>query len=120
MAQRRGRTDGRTDGKSPHSTGLRPLSGPLPKKKRKSGKKEVRKKGQEDKIRKINNYTQTYKGKTVLKEGKDGRTVGVKEARREGRKEAKKQVRIHDGISHVRWAGALMEVRSLFGLNSAV
>ena len=24
------RTDGRTDGKSPHSTGLRPLSGPLP------------------------------------------------------------------------------------------
>ena len=31
-----------------------------------------------------------------------------------------KQVRIHDGISHVHWAGALMEVRSLFGLNSAV
>ena len=30
------------------------------------------------------------------------------------------QVRIHDGFSHVRWAGALMEVRSLFGLNSAV
>ena len=27
-----GRTDGRTYGKSPHSTGLRPLSGPLPKK----------------------------------------------------------------------------------------
>ena len=26
------------------------------------------------------------------------------------------QVRIHDSISHVRWAGALMEVRSLFGL----
>ena len=26
------RTDGRTDGKSPHSTGLRPLPGPLPKK----------------------------------------------------------------------------------------
>ena len=26
------RTDGRTDGKSPYSTGLRPLSGPLPKK----------------------------------------------------------------------------------------
>ena len=25
-------TDGRTDGKSPHSTGLRPLLGPLPKK----------------------------------------------------------------------------------------
>jgi len=32
----------------------------------------------------------------------------------------KKQVRIHDSISHLRWAGALMEVRSLFGLNSAV
>ena len=32
MAQRGGdrRTDGRTDGKSPHSTGLCPLSGPLP------------------------------------------------------------------------------------------
>ena len=29
------------------------------------------------------------------------------------------QVRMHDGISHVRWAGALMEVRSLFGLSSA-
>ena len=29
-----------------------------------------------------------------------------------------KQVRIHDRISHVRWAGALMEVRSFFGLNS--
>ena len=25
-----GRTNGQTDGKSPHSTGLRPLSGPLP------------------------------------------------------------------------------------------
>ena len=32
----------------------------------------------------------------------------------------RKQVCIHDSISHVRWAGALMEVRSLFGLNSAV
>ena len=31
-----------------------------------------------------------------------------------------KQVRIHDSISDVRWAGALMEVRSLFGLNFAV
>ena len=31
-----------------------------------------------------------------------------------------KQVRILNRISHVRWAGALMEVRSLFGLNSAV
>ena len=31
-----------------------------------------------------------------------------------------KQVRLHDGISQVRWAVALMEVRSLFGLNSAV
>ena len=31
-----GRTDVRTDGKSPHSTGLRPLSGPLPKKKEKN------------------------------------------------------------------------------------
>ena len=31
-----GRTDGRTYGISPHSTGLRPLSGPLPKKNRKS------------------------------------------------------------------------------------
>ena len=28
------RTDGWTDGISPHSTGLRPLSGPLPKKKK--------------------------------------------------------------------------------------
>ena len=28
-----------------------------------------------------------------------------------------KQVRIHDSISHVRWAGPLMEVGSLFGLN---
>ena len=28
----------------------------------------------------------------------------------------KKQVRMHKSISHVRWAGALMEVRSLFGL----
>ena len=27
-----GRTDERTDGNSPHSTGLRPLPGPLPKK----------------------------------------------------------------------------------------
>ena len=32
----------------------------------------------------------------------------------------KKQVRIHDSISHVRWAGALMEVILLFGLNFAV
>ena len=32
----------------------------------------------------------------------------------------KKQGRIHGSISHARWAGALMEVRSLFGLNSAV
>ena len=32
----------------------------------------------------------------------------------------KKQVRMHKSISHVRWAGALMEVRSLFGLISAV
>ena len=31
-----------------------------------------------------------------------------------------RQVHIHDNLSHVRWAGALMEVRSLFGLNSAV
>ena len=31
-----------------------------------------------------------------------------------------KQGRIHGSISHARWAGALMEVRSLFGLNSAV
>ena len=30
------------------------------------------------------------------------------------------QVRIHDSISHVRWAGALMEVRSLFGLNFTI
>ena len=30
--QMNGRTDGRTYGISPHSTGLRPLSGPLPKK----------------------------------------------------------------------------------------
>ena len=30
--QMEGCTDVRTDGKSPHSTGLRPLSGPLPKK----------------------------------------------------------------------------------------
>ena len=30
--QKDGRTDGWTDGKSPHSTGLGPLSGPLPKK----------------------------------------------------------------------------------------
>ena len=30
------------------------------------------------------------------------------------------QGRIHGSISHARWAGALMEVRSLFGLNSAV
>ena len=30
------------------------------------------------------------------------------------------QVRIHDSFSHVRWGGALMEVRSLFGLYSAV
>ena len=30
----------------------------------------------------------------------------------------RKQVRIHDRISRERWAGALMEVRSLFGLNS--
>ena len=29
------------------------------------------------------------------------------------RQKRKKQVRIHDRISHVRWAGALMEVRSL-------
>ena len=29
-----------------------------------------------------------------------------------------KQGRIHGSISHARWAGALMEVRSLFGLNS--
>ena len=29
-----GRTDGQTDGKSPHSKGLRPLSGPLPKKRK--------------------------------------------------------------------------------------
>ena len=28
------------------------------------------------------------------------------------------QGRIHDHISRERWAGALMEVRSLFGLNS--
>ena len=32
----------------------------------------------------------------------------------------KKQVRIHDIISRERWAGALMEVRSLLSLNSAV
>ena len=32
----------------------------------------------------------------------------------------REQVRIHDGISRECWAGALMEVRSLFGLNSAV
>merc|ERR1712015_325181 len=31
MSQGGGRTYGQTDGKSPHSTGLRPLSGPLPK-----------------------------------------------------------------------------------------
>ena len=31
-----------------------------------------------------------------------------------------KQVHIHDSISHVRWAGALMEVKELFGLNFAV
>ena len=36
-----------------------------------------------------------------------------------GHPAAGKQVRIHDSISHVRWVGALMEVRSLFGLNSA-
>ena len=30
------------------------------------------------------------------------------------------QGRIHDSISHVCWAGTLMEIRSLFGLNSAV
>ena len=30
-----------------------------------------------------------------------------------------KQGRIHDHISRKRWAGALMEVRSLFGMNSA-
>ena len=30
------------------------------------------------------------------------------------------QGRIHGSISHARWAGALMEVRALFGLNSAV
>ena len=30
------------------------------------------------------------------------------------------QVRIHDRTSSVRWAGALMEVRSLFGLNPAI
>ena len=29
------------------------------------------------------------------------------------------QGRIHGSISHARWAGALMEVKSLFGLNSA-
>ena len=32
----------------------------------------------------------------------------------------RKQGRIHGSISHERWAGALMEVRSLFGFNSAV
>ena len=32
----------------------------------------------------------------------------------------RKQGRIHGSISRERWAGALMEVRSLFGLNSAV
>ena len=31
-----------------------------------------------------------------------------------------KQVHIHDMFSRERWAGALMEVRSLFDLNSAV
>ena len=30
------------------------------------------------------------------------------------------QGRIHGSISRKRWAGALMEVRSLFGLNSAI
>ena len=30
------------------------------------------------------------------------------------------QGHIHGSISHARWAGALMEVRALFGLNSAV
>ena len=30
------------------------------------------------------------------------------------------QGRIHGSISHARWAGALMEVRALFGLNSAL
>ena len=30
------------------------------------------------------------------------------------------QVRIHNTFSRERWAGALLEVRSLFGLNSAV
>ena len=34
------RTNERTDGKSPHSTGLRPLSGPLPKKEGGREKKE--------------------------------------------------------------------------------
>ena len=36
----------------------------------------------------------------------------------ERKKQGKKQGRIHDHISRERWAGALMEVRSLFGLNS--
>ena len=31
-----------------------------------------------------------------------------------------KQVRIHDCNSHIRWAGSLMGVKSLFGLNSMV
>ena len=41
-----GQTDVRTDGKSPHSTGLRPLSGPLPKKRKKERKKEKGKRGE--------------------------------------------------------------------------
>ena len=36
------------------------------------------------------------------------------------RDKRKKQFRIHDSLSHVRWAGALMEVGSLSGLNFAV
>ena len=44
-----GRTDGRTDGISPHSTGLCPLSGPLPKKKKKKKKKEKEKEKEKEK-----------------------------------------------------------------------
>ena len=42
------------------------------------------------------------------------------QAIKEYRSSHTKQGRIHGSISHARWAGALMEVKSLFGLNSAI
>ena len=49
---------------------------------------------------------------------KQGRIVYSIKVNKNGGKS--KQVRIHDRNIHVRWTGALMEVRSFFCLNSVV